>query len=194
MRKSQAAVTKYKVIYADPPYTFRNERTGGSMSSGSASQYPVMALDDLRSLPVSSVADRDSVCFLWSPVPLLPDCLSLLAAWGYRYKTSLFWHKVTRLGMGYWFRGQVEMCLLGVRGKVKAFRIQKPNFVQSEVRDHSRKPDEVRDLIDATGLSPRLELFARERVLGWDAVGYDVDGRDVRVALVEKIVDMEDSA
>jgi N6-adenosine-specific RNA methylase IME4 len=95
--------------------------------------------------------------------------------------------------MGFWFRGQVEMCLLGVRGKVKAFRIQKPNFIQSKVRKHSQKPDEVRELIDMTGLSPKLELFARERAPGWDAMGFDIDGRDIRLALVEKIIELGDN-
>jgi len=183
---------KYKVIYADPPYTFRNKRTGGSMSSGSASQYPTMSLRELSMLPVPLIADKDSVCFLWASVALLPDSFSLLSAWGYKYKTALFWRKIMSLGMGYWFRGQVEMCLLGVRGKVKAFHIQKCNFVQSKVRKHSRKPDEVRELIDMTGLSPKLELFARGQTPGWDAMGYDIDGKDIRIALAEKIAEFEE--
>src|SRR3990170_4383255 len=101
---------KYKVIYADPPYAFRNKRTGGSMSSGSESQYPTMSLQELSALPVPLIADKDSVCFLWASVALLPDSLSLLSAWGSQYKTSIFWRKIMSLGMGYWFRGQVEMC------------------------------------------------------------------------------------
>ncbi|MCK9600845.1 MAG: MT-A70 family methyltransferase [Sphaerochaeta sp.] len=184
---------KYKVIYADCPWSFRNKRTGGSMSSGSASQYPTMSLQELSELPIPLIADRDSVCFLWASVALLPDSLSLLSAWGYRYKTALFWRKVMSLGMGFWFRGQVEMCLLGVRGRVKAFRIQKPNFIQSKVRNHSQKPNEVRELIDMTGLSPKLELFARERAPGWDAMGFDIDGKDIRLALVEKIIELGDN-
>ena len=190
--QEDALSKKYKVIYADPPYSFRNKRTGGSMSSGSADQYSTLSLQELSLLPVSLVADKNSVCFLWSPIALLPDSLSLLSAWGYHYKTALFWRKIMSLGMGYWFRGQVEMCLLGIRGKVKAFRIQKPNFVQSKVRNHSQKPDEVRELIDLTGLSSKLELFAREQTPGWDAVGYDIDGKDIRVALAEKIAEFEE--
>jgi site-specific DNA-methyltransferase (adenine-specific) len=146
-----------------------------------------MSIEDISSLPISSIADKDSVCFLWCSVALLPECLSVLSAWGYKYKTSLFWRKIMSLGMGYWFRGQVEMCVLGVRGDVKAFRIQKPNFVQSKARNHSQKPDEIRELIDSTGLSPKIELFARERVHGWDSMGYDIDDKDIVVALIEKI-------
>lgn len=183
---------KYQVIYADPPYAFRNVRTGGSMSSGSASKYAVMTAGEIASLPVSLIADKSSVLFLWIPVPLLPDGLAILSRWGFTYKTAVFWRKVMSLGMGYWFRGQVEMCLLGVRGKVKAFRIQKPNFIQSKVRDHSQKPDEMRDLIEMTGLLPRLELFARTKRDGWDCLGDGVDGKDVWLALTEKIVELSE--
>lgn len=75
--------------------------------------------------------------------------------------------------------------MLGVAGKVKAFRIQKPNFIQSKVGRHSEKPEEMRALIEETGLTPRLELFAREKVEGWDSIGLDIDGCDIRESLVE---------
>jgi len=75
------------------------------------------------------------------------------------------------LGMGYWFRGQVELCLLGIRGNVKAFRLQKPNFIQSRVRKHSQKPSEMYGLIDLLEIDSKIELFARERREGWDAWG-----------------------
>ena len=78
------------------------------------------------------------------------------------------------LGMGYWYRGQVEMLLMGVRGKVKAFRIQKPNFIQTKVREHSQKPDEFYELIEATGLEPKIELFARQKRQGWDIWGNEL--------------------
>ena len=162
------------------------------MCSGSAAKYPVMSLSDIEALPVSQVANKDGVVFLWTPVALLPDGLSVLRAWGYEYKTAVFWRKIMSLGMGYWFRGQVEVCLLGVRGKVKAFRIQKPNFIQSKVRDHSQKPDEMYDLIEATGLSPKLELFACRERDDWDSIGCAIDGRDIRVALAEKIAELEE--
>ena len=78
--------------------------------------------------------------------------------------------------MGYWYRGQVEQLLLGIRGNLKAFRIQKANFIQTKALRHSEKPEEMRQLIEATGLIPRIELFARQKVDGWDCWGNEVEG------------------
>lgn len=183
---------KYKVIYADPPWLYRNERTGGSMASGARQKYNMLPLSDLLSLPVSLVAGRDSVLFLWATTPMLPEALSVLSAWGFAYKTCLYWRKVMSLGMGFWYRGQVEQVLLGVRGSVKAFRIQKPNFIQTKVRGHSQKPDEMRTLVEACGLEPRLEMFASELVGGWDCIGDAINGEDIRVSLARIIAEQED--
>lgn len=145
------------------------------MKSGASSKYPTMELQDIQYLPVAKLADLNCACFLWIPVPLLPDGFTILKTWGFEYKTAIFWRKIMSLGMGFWFRGQVEVCLLGVVGKVKAFRIQKPNFIQTKVGRHSEKPEEMRELIEATGLIPRLELFARQRRDGWDCWGNEVE-------------------
>ena len=165
----------YQIIYADPPWKYRNKRTGGSMLSGSASKYPTMALVDIKALPIQKIASKNSVLFLWATVPLLPEAMEVLRMWGYTYKTALFWRKIMSLGMGFWFRGQVEVLLLGIKGKVKAFRIQEPNFVQTKVGKHSEKPPEFRRLIELTNLVPRIELFAREKTPGWDVWGNEVE-------------------
>jgi site-specific DNA-methyltransferase (adenine-specific) len=162
------------------------------MSSGSAQKYDTLPLSDVLSLPISLVADRDSVLFLWATTPMLPEALSVMSAWGFAYKTSLYWRKIMSLGMGFWYRGQVEQLLVGVRGKVKAFRIQKPNFIQTKVRDHSQKPDEMRELIDLCGLSPKLELFATSQTDGWDCIGNAINGEDIRVSLARIIAEQEE--
>jgi N6-adenosine-specific RNA methylase IME4 len=100
----------------------------------------------------------------------------VMDAWGFKYKTTIYWRKIMSLGMGFWFRGQVEVCLMGIRGDVKAFRCQKPNFIQSKVRAHSQKPEELWNLIepelDKYKLSPRIELFCRGSPrTGWDGWG-----------------------
>ena len=166
------------------------------MSSGSAQKYDTLSLSDLCSLPIAVVADRDSVLFLWATTPMLPEALSVISAWGFTYKTSLYWRKIMSLGMGFWYRGQVEQLLLSVRGKVKAFRIQKPNFVQTKVREHSQKPDEMRELVNLCGLSPKLELFGRpvedmfgKNTEGWDCVGNAINGEDIRVSLARIIAE-----
>ena len=174
---------KYQIIYADPPWSYKNKKTGGSMSSGSSLKYPAMSLEEIKSLPIQKIADKNSVLFLWITVPLLPDGLEVLKVWGYKYKTSLFWRKIMSLGMGFWFRGQVEILLMGIKGKTKAFRIQKSNFIQAKVQKHSQKPKEFRELINKIELYPRIELFARppknllfedESYKGWDLWGNEV--------------------
>lgn len=178
---------KYQIIYCDPPWSYRNKRTGGSMNSGSDAKYPTMKFEDIYNLPVQRIADDNSVLFLWATVPLLPDALEVLYNWDFDYKTAIFWRKIMSLGMGFWFRGQVELCLVGVRGKVKPFRLQKPNFLQTKALRHSEKPSEVRYLIEATNLFPRIELFARQKVDGWDCLGFDIDGKDIRKSIKELV-------
>ena len=176
---------RYNVIYADPPWEYRNRRTGGSMRSGAAAQYPTMNLEDLKNLKVKEIADKNSVLFLWATVPLLPEAIQIMEAWGYKYKTMITWRKIMSLGMGYYFRGQTEHLLVGIRGKVKAFRCQRPNFIQARAERHSQKPEEFRKLIEEATpeLLNRIELFARRRSDGWDAWGNEIPESENAVAL-----------
>jgi N6-adenosine-specific RNA methylase IME4 len=102
-----------------------------------------------------------------------------MKAWGFEYKTMITWRKIMSLGMGYWFRGQCEHLLFGIRGKVKAFRLQEPNFIQTKALRHSQKPEEFRKLIEraTAGMESkkRLELFARCHCDGWDVFGDEVE-------------------
>jgi len=167
----------YRAIYADCPWQYSNTKTGGSMSSGSASKYPTMTLLDICAMKVPAIThSQGAVLFLWATTPLLPEAFKVMDAWGFKYKTAIYWRKIMSLGMGYWFRGQVEVCLFGIRGDVKAFHCQQPNFIQSKVRAHSQKPEELWNLIepelDKYNLSPRIELFCRgEPRPGWDGWG-----------------------
>jgi site-specific DNA-methyltransferase (adenine-specific) len=167
---------KYSVLVADPPWQYRNKNTGGSMKSGSSAKYPTMSLEEICSLPIQSICERDCVLFLWGTTPLADYSMEVMKKWGFKYKTKIYWRKIMSLGMGYWFRGQVEECLVGVRGNVKAFRLQKPNFIQSKVRNHSQKPEEFFQLIEPAikNLNPKIELFAREQRDGWDSWGNEI--------------------
>ena len=153
------------------------------MNSGSIAKYQTMSLDEICNLPISDIADKDSVLFLWVTCPMMEEGLQVMKAWGYKYKTKIYWRKIMSLGMGFWYRGQVEELWLGVKGKVKAFRIQKPNFIQSKARKHSQKLEEARQLIEMVDLNPRIELFAREKTPGWTSIGYDISGKDIREEL-----------
>jgi len=144
------------------------------MKSGASQKYSTMSLNEIKNIPVQNIADKNSVLFLWATVPLLPEALEVINAWGYKYKTSLFWRKIMSLGMGFWFRGQVEILLMGIKGNIKAFRLQRVNFIQSKVRKHSQKPDEFYELIEMINLEPKIELFARNKRKGWDSWGNEL--------------------
>lgn len=169
---------RYSIIYADPPWSYRNKKTGGSMVSGSISKYPVMTLDDICALPVKDISEKNAVLFLWATTPLKWEAFEVMRAWGFTYKTTVYWRKIMSLGMGFWFRGQVEELLVGIRGNVKAFRLQESNFIQTKALAHSEKPKEFREFIErATAKMPiqtRLEMFARQNPCGWDVFGNQV--------------------
>lgn len=147
------------------------------MNSGASQKYDTMSLEEICQLPIQSITDDDSVLFLWATTPLLPEALMVMQAWGFKYKTKIVWRKMS-LGIGYWFRIQTEDLLVGVRGNVKAFRCQHPNYLESKRLGHSVKPDEFRELIErCTAATPnprRLELFARgSKAKGWDMWGLE---------------------
>lgn len=147
------------------------------MSSGSQAKYLTMTLDEIKALPVETAAQHDAACFLWVTVPILPWGFDVLDAWGFKYKTAIFWHKAGRLGMGFWFRGQVEVCLLGIRGNVTAFRCQRENIIIEKPNRHSTKPEQFWNLVaDALPFNyvNRIELFSRHERPGWDAWGLDL--------------------
>jgi N6-adenosine-specific RNA methylase IME4 len=191
-------VVKFKTIVADPCWSYKNKRTGGSLTSGAIDKYDTMSYDELKDLPVKDIADKNSVLFLWVTTPLKYEIATsgILEAWGFKYKTSIYWRKVMSLGLGFTFRGQVEECWFCTRGKIKSFRSQSPNIfetncIETKVRKHSQKPEEFFQLIEPSlvkfNLNPRIELFARERRDGWTSIGNEITGNDIRVDLKELI-------
>lgn len=142
-----------------------------------------MSLEELTALPVSDLADTDSILFLWVTFPQLPEALRLIKAWGFRYKTVAFvWLKTNRkartwfYGLGFWTRGNAEICLLATKGHPKRQSAGVHQLIVSPVEQHSKKPDIVRDKIVALmGDLPRIELFARQKSPGWDVWGNEVD-------------------
>lgn len=173
-----------RVILADPPWRFDNKRTGGSLTSGAGDQYQTMALDDLLGLPIPSVTAATAAGFLWVPTSLkFSHGFRVLTTWGFRYVGTVYWNKA-RLGMGFWFRNQIEELLFGVRGDFPPFRCQLPNLITMPAGKHSEKPAAFHRLIEAATGDPaysrNLELFGRKKVPGWTVTGLELNGRDVR--------------
>jgi N6-adenosine-specific RNA methylase IME4 len=170
---------RYGVIYADPPWRYDMKRGGGVAEN----HYPTMDIEDICSLPVSALADKDCALFLWATFPQLPKALRVIKAWGFKYKTVAFvWIKQNKkaktwfYGMGFWTRSNAEICLLATRGHPKRQSKGIHQLIISPVREHSRKPDEARGKISALmGGIPRIELFARDKAPGWDVWGNEVE-------------------
>jgi len=171
---------KFATVLADPPWQFQN-RTGKMAPEHKRLQrYPTMSLQEIKDLPVEAIAEDTAHLYLWVPNALLAEGMQVMEHWGFTYKTNLVWYKIRkdggpdRRGVGFYFRNVTEMILFGVRGKgartLQPGRSQE-NIISSRKREHSRKPDEQYDLIEACSWGPRIELFARGQRDGWFSWG-----------------------
>ena len=161
---------KYKTIYADPPW---NEQGGGKIKRGADRHYSLMKTDEIKNLNVSSIADDNCWIFLWVTNNFLKDGIDVLESWSFRYVTNFVWAK-DRFGIGYYFRGQHELFLFGVKGNLKPIKRNVPSIIYARRTKHSKKPDVIRDMIFDMSHAPRIELFAREKATGWDAWGNEI--------------------
>ena len=173
---------KYNIIYADPAWEYKESGSGNRVVK---SHYSTMSIDEICKLPVKEICKEKAILFLWVTFPRLEQGLETIKAWGFEYYGLGFdWVKTSKngnpsWGMGYYTRQNTEICLIGVK-KDKKQRI-KPlvrnvlSVVHSERREHSKKPDEIRDYItQICGDLPRIELFARQYADGWDCWGNEV--------------------
>lgn len=175
---------KYSIVYADPPWKYVFSK---SSSRAVTNHYPVMTTGELESLPVSKIANNDSVCLMWATFPKLPEALGLMQSWGFRYSTTAFvWVKLNRKnptlfwGMGYYTRSNAEILLLGIRGKpLKRLSHSIHQIIMTPIEEHSKKPGGARDkIVELFGDIPRIELFARQYAEGWDCWGNEVRDND----------------
>jgi N6-adenosine-specific RNA methylase IME4 len=174
---------KYGVILADPPWLFRNWSARGT-GRNAISHYDCMDFAALASLPIAKLAADDCSLFLWATDPLLPCAFELIEAWGFEYKTvGFYWVKLNTAsrhgaayftGLGYWTRANPEQCLLATRGNPRRRAKDVKRLVVDQRREHSRKPDCIRERIERLVAGPYLELFARETKPGWDCWGDQV--------------------
>lgn len=165
---------RFPVLYADPPWRYDFSK---SPTRDIENQYPTMDLEDILALPVGDIAADDSVLFLWTTSPKLPQGLQVIDAWGFIYKTCMVWDK-ERIGMGYYARQQHELLLIATRG---ALPVPEPeNRPPSVIRtrrnnEHSAKPLEFYGMIERMYPElPKVELFARQRRAGWEVWGNQV--------------------
>lgn len=179
---------KYNIVYADPPYSFGDRMLskghGGYFYSLDDKHYTPMEYKDICNLSISlrSHLDNDCILFMWSTDAHLKEAIGIMEAWGFEYVTvAFYWLKKETSGkdvcfFGRWTMKSMEICLLGKRGKPQREAKNVRQLVRATRREHSRKPDEVRErIVELMGDLPRIELFARRKVEGWDCWGNEVE-------------------
>ena len=175
---------RFSTVLADPPWQFQNRTGKMAPEHKRLSRYPTLSLQEIKDLPLEAIVKDTSHLYLWVPNALLPDGLEVMSHWGFTYKTNLIWYKIRkdggpdRRGVGFYFRNVTEVLLFGVRGKnartLQPGRSQE-NIISTHKREHSRKPDEQYDLIEACSPGPFIELFARGSREGWFVWGNQAD-------------------
>ena len=159
---------KYQIIYADPPWQYDFSKDN---SDRIEEHYPTMLLEEIKNLNVPS--DINCVLFLWATAPKLIEALEVIKAWGFQYKTHAIWDKKW-IGMGYWFRGQHELLLVGVKGEIHPPKQTEliSSIFREKRTEHSKKPAYIRTLISKWyPNASKIELFSRQRFEGWDVWG-----------------------
>jgi len=184
---------KFKVIYADCPWSYKDTQNGngrGDEFLSASKRYDLMTNKDIGLLDVKSVAHKDCALFLWATSPLLPEAMETIKSWGFKFKTIAFvWSKESVHGkkianMGRWTMGNVEICLLAVRGKIKRQTNNVRQLIEAVRTTHSSKPEEVAERIELLmGNVPMLEMFARRNRPGWVCLGNGLDGVDIGESL-----------
>lgn len=175
-------MTAYGAILMDPPWL---ERGGGKIKRGADRHYPLMKTPEIRDTILECPLWRpatNSHLWMWVTNNKLPDGLWLMEELGYRYVTNIVWVK-DRFGLGYYLRGMHELCLLGVRGRTGRATATVTTVIHAARREHSRKPDQIYDVVEAVSPGPYAEIFSRVTREGWDAWGkdaglFDGDGDD----------------
>ena len=179
---------KFSTVLADPPWRFQNRTGKMAPEHRRLSRYGTMDLPAIMALPVPEVLTLAAHLYLWVPNALLPDGLQVMRAWGFEYKSNLVWHKVRKdggsdgRGVGFYFRNVTELVLFGVRGKnarTLAPGRRQVNYLSSQKREHSRKPDELYAIVESCSPGPFLELFARGTRPGWAGWGNQAEDYDI---------------
>jgi len=179
-----AGKRRFGTILADPPWRFLNRTGKIAPEHKRLSRYGTMSFEEIGALPVAKITAPTSHLYLWCPNALLPEGLATMKAWGFQYKGNLVWHKIRKdggsdgRGVGFYFRNVTELILFGVRGKnarTLAPGRRQVNFLESQKREHSRKPDEQYPIIEACSSGPFIELFARGERKKWVSWGNQAD-------------------
>jgi N6-adenosine-specific RNA methylase IME4 len=169
----------FSTILADPPWRFSNRTGKMAPEHQRLLRYPTMSMEEILELPVNRVAAASAHLYLWVPNALVYEGLEVMRHWGFTYKTNIVWYKIRKdggpdgRGVGFYFRNVTELVLFGTRGSMRTLEPGRTqtNILSTRKREHSRKPDELYDIVEACSPAPYLELFARHPRKGWTQWG-----------------------
>lgn len=158
-----------QTILADPPWQFSNRTGKVAPEHRRLNRYSTLNLREIKEIPVADACDEQAHLYLWVPNALLREGLEVMESWGFTYKTNIVWHKIRKdggpdgRGVGFYFRNTTELILFGIRGRMRTLQPGRTqvNIIKTRKREHSRKPDEVYEIIEQCSPGPYLELFAR---------------------------------
>jgi N6-adenosine-specific RNA methylase IME4 len=173
----------FRTVLADPPWRFTNRTGKVAPEHRRLDRYSTLTVEDISALGVKDIVADAAHLYLWVPNALLPEGMRVLEAWGFRYVSNIVWAKRRKdggpdgRGVGFYFRNVTELILFGVRGSMRTLAPARSqvNMIETRKREHSRKPDEQYDLIEACSPGPYLEMFARYPQEGWVAWGDEAD-------------------
>ncbi len=174
---------QWKTVLADPPWRFANRTGKVAPEHHRLSRYDTMSWKEIADLPVAEITEPESHCYLWVPNALLAEGLAVMEAWGFTYKTMIVWAKRRKdggpdgRGVGFYFRNVTEPILFGVKGNLRTLAPGRTqvNMLETQKREHSRKPDELYPIVEACSPGPFLELFARYPQPGWSVWGNEAE-------------------
>lgn len=173
----------FATVLADPPWRFANRTGKVAPEHRRLDRYSTLSLDEICSLPVEEIVAPNAHLYLWVPNALLPEGMRVMQDWGFRYVSNIVWSKVRKdglpdgRGVGFYFRNTTELLLFGVKGSMRTLPPARSqvNQIVTRKREHSRKPDEQYDLIEACSPGPFLEMFGRYPRSGWTIWGDEAD-------------------
>lgn len=188
----------YRTILADPPWRFQNRTGKMAPEHKRLLRYPTLEFEEIFELPVPHLTAAESHLYLWVPNALLAEGLETMRRWGFTYKTNIVWSKIRRdggpdgRGVGFYFRNVTELVLFGVRGSMRTLKPGRTqvNFLATRKREHSRKPDEIYDIIESCSPGPYLELFARYPRGKWTQWGNEIVEQKIYPEKARKVISL----
>lgn len=170
---------RFGTILADPPWQFSNRTGKVAPEHKRLSRYQTMTHQEITELPIPQLVLPKCHLYLWVPNALILEGLEVMRRWGFTYKTNLVWYKIRKdggpdgRGVGFYFRNVTELVLFGIRGSMRTLAPgrRQVNILSTRKREHSRKPDEIYDIIERCSPGPYLEIFARHPRPKWTQWG-----------------------